>query len=145
MIDIVLLILPILACSCIGAWVDLYQKRNKELFDNALDYCTELLDNVQTRKLDLATFNGIFLQNTGVVFADVLSGKNVVFATPTQKKQLKTFFDGVAHSDSATLTKHLLAWQLRFKRVASSFKNTSPNLYLKLGVLFGALVSILLI
>ncbi len=147
MTDIVVLLMPIFVFACIGAWLDMRNERQIKLLKDLVRYTSELQENVNGNKLDLPTFNNVFEQTASNTFIDVKSGEKSCFISSQLFSQAQLFFDGLHNSSTNALLQHLAAFNLQYTNMLEKLQQKSvvKNLFLKLGVLFGALISILLI
>ena len=145
MSGILLLICCILCGFCVGLFLQRRERDNVTFVEDLLRYIDLLRVNIDTERKSLAAFDSEFVARCGKQFSDYRSGTG---GAPCKRtgKLADDFFDGVvACNNSQQLAKHLdyykavVAAQLAEMTCGGKRK----DLYVKLGLLLGAMVGLL--
>lgn len=145
MINIILLI----CCICVGFLLGrVVQKQaiaRSELFADAVKYAELFQMNVLGKRLEVAKFNANFLEDCTEPFKNYLSKNGGCKLSPQQKKHLENFFQNLDCTSGEVLLQHLQFYEKVFRDDWNVCKEEAAKsaLFVKLGLLLGAMVGIL--
>lgn len=145
MSGILLLICCILCGFCVGLFLQRREKDCMTFVEDLLRYIDLLRVNIDTERKSLAVFDGEFISRCGKQFSDYRSGTG---GAPSKRtgKLADEFFDGVvACNNSQQLAKHLDYYKavVAAQLAEMSYGGKRKGLYVKLGLLLGAMVGLL--
>lgn len=145
MTDIILFLCTTLAGFLLGLYLQRRVARTNEMYCDLSRYISALKLNVTGRQRELADFNAEFAAACGAVFKDCLIGKKFPRFNAQQKKRLEEFFDNLDCSGSEQLLQNLDFYAKQFEpdMHASADALKKSSVYVKLGLLLGAMVGIL--
>ena len=145
MTDIILLLCTTLAGFLLGLYLQKRVARQTEMWNDLARYITSLKLNVTGRQKELADFNAEFLSGCGATFSDCLVKQKYPKVSAQQKKRLDDFFASLDCAGSEQLLQNLDYYAKQFesdvKDSGDALKKSS--IYLKLGLLLGAMLGIL--
>lgn len=122
------------------------QRREKDcvtFVEDLLRYIDLLRVNIDTERKSLAVFDSEFISRCGKQFSDYRSGTG---GAPSKRTLADDFFDGVvACNNSQQLAKHLDYYKavVAAQLAEMSCGGKRKGLYVKLGLLLGAMVGLL--
>ena len=145
MIDIILLLCTTLAGFFVGLYLQKRVARTGEMWNDLSRYIASLKLNVAGRQRELADFNAEFVSTCGATFRDCLVAKKYPKLSAQQKKRIEDFFANLDCAGSEQLLQNLDFYAKQFeadiKDSADAVKKSS--IYVKLGLLLGAMLGIL--
>lgn len=145
MSGILLLICCILCGFCVGLFLQRRERDNVTFVEDLLRYIDLLRVNIDTERKSLAAFDSEFVARCGKQFSDYRSGTGGAPGKRTGKLA-DDFFDGVvACNNSQQLAKHLDYYKavVAAQLAEMSCGGKRKGLYVKLGLLLGAMVGLL--
>lgn len=142
-------IILLICCISIGFLVgNVFRKQcvwEADLLGDAVKYVAALKLNVGGRRAELTKFNEEFLEEASDAFRCYFQGTNKVRLQSERKKHLQKFFANVDCASAEQLLQHLDFYHEIFLgdfEVCRQRKKTSA-IYVKLGLLCGAMVGVL--
>ncbi len=142
-------IILLICCISVGFLVgNVFRKQcvwEADLFGDAVKYVATLKLNVAGRRVELAQFNQEFLLEASDAFRCYMQGASKVHLSSERKKHLQNFFTNVDCASAEQLLQHLDFYHEIFLadfEVCRQRKKTSA-VYVKLGLLCGAMVGVL--
>lgn len=146
MTNIILLIACILCGYACGKYVEKRVKRKGEFFADLYRYAASLKANVDGRRVELDKFNDEFTSGCSSVFRSYLvEGKIKCSLSAVQKSNITNFFRNLSCASSKELTEHLEYFSTQFESESKViFENevSKASVYVKLGILLGAMIGI---
>ena len=145
MIDIILFLCTITAGFLIGLYLQKRVAKTNQMWNDLARYITALKLNVTGRQKELADFNLEFAGTCGETFRECLLSKKYPNLKPPQKKRLEEFFANLDCAGSNQLLENLdfYAGQFEVDLKDSADAAKKSSIYIKLGILLGAMVGIL--
>ncbi len=147
MTNIILLICTISAGFLVGKHFELKQKRKGDFFCDLKKYVVLLKTNVKSRRVELATFNAEFIQNSSRVFSCFLQNKvDVDCLSKSQRRLVFSLFDELSANTSSQLLDNLDYYERLVEEERNALSNAvrDRSVCVKLGVLLGVMIGILL-
>lgn len=145
MLDIILLLCTTAAGFLVGLYLQKRVARHNEMWNDLTRYISALKLNVTGRQRELADFNAEFVSTCGATFRDCLNSKKYPKLNAQQKKRIEDFFANLDCAGSEQLLQNLDYYAKQFegdlKDSAEAVKKSS--VYVKLGILLGAMIGIL--
>lgn len=145
MSGILLLICCILCGFCVGLFLQRRERDCVAFVEDLLRYIDLLRVNIDTERKSIAAFDSEFVTRCGKPFADYRTGTGGAPSKSTGKLA-DDFFDGVvACNNSQQLAKHLDYYKavVAAQLAEMSDGGKRKGLYVKLGLLLGAMVGLL--
>lgn len=146
MSGILLLICCILCGFCVGLFLQRRERDCVTFVEDLLRYIDLLRVNIDTERKSLAAFDSEFISRCGKQFSDYRSGTGGGAPNKRTGKLADDFFDGVvACNNSQQLAKHLDYYKavVAAQLAEMSCGGKRKGLYVKLGLLLGAMVGLL--
>lgn len=141
-------IILFICCALGGFFCGLYLKKRvtqkNALFVDLVKYTVALQLNVSGKQLEMGEFNAKFCDSCSEVFKDALQQKYPALSA-SQKNAVQEFFANLDCASGDALMKHLALFQKQFESISSETATEAKksSLYLKLGLLLGAMLGIL--
>ncbi len=125
-----------------------FQKRVKnrsDLYADVSRYIAELKLNVTGKQTEISKFNEEFLQRCSKAFSEFFSEQKSFALSTAGKKQLQKFFADLDCISGEQLLQHLNFYEKQFEvQVKDSVDELKKSsMYVKLGLLLGAMIGIL--
>ncbi len=145
MINIILL----LCCIFVGFLLGIVARKQvvarAELFADAVKYVGLFKLNVGGKRLEVAQFNARFLSDCSESFGRYLEKRESCRMSAQHKKHLQEFFDNLDCTSGEAVIQHLDFYEKIFREDwdACRASATKSSLYVKLGLLIGAMIGIL--
>lgn len=142
-------IIAFLCCVSGGMLVGLHFRKRalqkNQFYSDLVRYISALQLNVTGRQTELAVFNADFVQRASQVFAEASKNRRYPFCSASQKKDLDDFFGNLDCVGSGALLEHLNFFRKQFEPVLAecAAEAKKSSLYVKLGLLLGAMAGIL--
>lgn len=145
MINIILLICCILVGFLLGIVVRKQVVSSAELFSDAVKYVELFRLNVSGKRLEVTQFNAEFLQDCSESFGRYLEKREGRRMSSQHKKHLQEFFDNLDCASGEAVLQHLDFYEKIFREDWDACRAlaTKSSLYVKLGLLLGAMIGIL--
>lgn len=146
MSGILLLIYCILCGFCVGLFLQRREKDCMTFVEDLLRYIDLLRVNIDTERKSLAVFDSEFISRCGKQFSDYHRSGTGGAPSKRTGKLADCFFDGVvACNNSQQLAKHLDYYKavVAAQLAEMSCGGKRKGLYVKLGLLLGAMVGLL--
>ena len=145
MIDIILFLCTTLAGFFLGLYLQRRVTRLNDMWNDLSRYISTLKLNVTGRQCELANFNAEFVGSCSATFRECLVEKKFPKLNAQRKKRLEDFFAALDCTGSEQLLQNLDFYAKQFepdlKESNEAVKKSS--MYVKLGILLGAMVGIL--
>ena len=145
MIHIILLLCCILCGFLLGRFLQKQVLCKNQLYLDLTKYIAALKLNVGGRQLQLDKFNADFTQNCSGVFQTALNQKKLPRLKPDKRKTLQDFFAGLNCASSSQLLQNLEFYEAQIRPDAEEAAQDAKksSVYVKIGLLVGAMVGIL--
>lgn len=142
-------IFALVCCVSSGMFAGIFLRkraiRKNEFFADLMRYISALQLNVSGRQQELGAFNEDFAKNCSETFREALLNRSYPNVSRIQKQNLDAFFSNLDTPGGSALLQHLEFFKKLFDNdcdeAAASAKKSF--VYVKLGILFGAMVGIL--
>lgn len=148
MTGILVLICCILCGFCVGLFLQRRQTEQVAFLTDLTNYLSLLRVNVDGKRLPLPQFDSQFCQRAGESFKQYLCGNKSVPLSATDGKIVASFFDGLKCNTGAELVRHIEYYQQVFAQVSARYLQNAEKqrgMYIKLGVLLGAMIGVLFV
>lgn len=146
MTNIILLIACILCGYACGKYIEKRVKRKGEFFTDLHRYVSLLKANVDGRRVELNKFNEEFASNCSSVFHTYLDECKIKCnVSSVQKSNITKFFENLSCASSKELSEHLEYYGAQFEadsKAVSENEVAKASVYVKLGILLGAMIGI---
>lgn len=146
MTDIIIVLCCILAGFLVGLFLKKTATKRRDIFFDAVKYSSALRLNVVGRQQEMQLFNAAFTQNCSEAFAVYLTeSKLPPFFPKRQTALLAEFFGNLDCVSGEQLLSHLSFYQPQLDDSLKEFEAAAKKstVYVKLGLLVGAMVGIL--
>lgn len=143
-------ILLLICCILSGFFVGLFLQRRKAeqvaYLKDLTNYLSLFRANVNSKRIPLPRFNQDFAKRCSSTFAESLQGDISLPFPKNDAQQIIAFFDGLTCANSIELGKHLDYYEKVFAQMANGYftqADKQKGMYVKLGILTGAMVGVL--
>ncbi len=145
MTNIILLICCILGGFLLGRFLQKRVLARNDMFTNLVKYVAELKLNVNGKQVELDKFNTQFGESCSDVFRCYLTDKKSSTLSERQKKMVDDFFANLNCTSGNQLLQHLEFYEKQFNTEleTTSSEAKKSSVYVKIGLLLGAMVGIL--
>ena len=115
------------------------------MYVDLMKYIAALKINVDGRKLELQKFNADFTKTCSSVFASALQGGKLPYVKKDKRKNIEDFFSSLNCVSGSELVTNLTFYETQLKPDADDAMTAAKksSVYVKLGLLIGAMVGIL--
>lgn len=145
MLNIILLTCCILAGFLIGRLIKKRVVQRNELIVDLVRYTELLKVNINGKQLELHKFDEEFSTTCSTTFRAYLTEKKYPALNAMQKKRVEDFFANLNCVSGNQLLQHLDFYKTQFDSdlQASTAEVAKASVYVKLGILLGAMIGIL--
>lgn len=145
MTGIILLCCSVLCGFLAGRYFQRRVLRKNEMLVDVMKYISALKLNVTGKQQELEKFNESFLQGSSKTFREFLSERRMPALSPLQKKRIEDCFANLDCVSGEQLLQHLdfYGQQLQGDLSECAEEAKKSSVYVKLGLLLGAMLGIL--
>lgn len=145
MTRIILLICCILCGFLIGRYLQKQVQAKNQMYLDLLKYIAALKLNVNGRQVELERFNADFCVNCSGAFCSVLQQIKYPHLKADKRKTVQDFFANLNCASGNQLLQHLEFYEAQLRPDAEQCAQAAAksSVYVKIGILLGAMVGIL--